>query len=250
MRPAFILMLLFVSLTAANRHRLPVASKGILELQFHHFVGQKALLADSTYLNHFNEPFTVTKFRYYVSNIVVSNAATGKRYRLPDTYFLVNEAEPASKSIRIAVPVAGYDKISFMLGVDSLRNTSGAQTGALDPLNDMFWTWNTGYVMAKLEGSSPISRLPHHLIEYHIGGYKKPHAVQQLIELKLPAKPVQVKSSGTARVNIHADLDKWFYGKHALKIADQPACTTPGALAVKYAENYAQLFFIHSIGQP
>ncbi|NML22633.1 hypothetical protein HHL16_17250 [Pseudoflavitalea sp. G-6-1-2] len=250
MRPALILLLLFVSLTAANRLHRPDAPKGFLELQFHHFIGKKILHSDSTYLNHFNEPFTVTKFRYYVSNIVVSNSATGKQYRLPDTYFLVNEAEPASKSIRVVVPAGGYDTISFLLGVDSLRNTSGAQTGALDPLNDMFWTWNTGYVMAKLEGSSPLSKLPHHLIEYHIGGYKKPHAVQQLIALKVPAKAVQVKSSGMAKVAIHADLDKWFYAKHPLKIADQPACTTPGALAVKYAENYAQLFFIHSIKQP
>ena len=40
------------------------------------------------------------------------------------------------------------------LGVDSLRNVTGVQTGALDPAMDMYWTWNTGYVMAKLEAAA------------------------------------------------------------------------------------------------
>jgi hypothetical protein len=34
--------------------------------------------------------------------------------------------------------------IKFLLGVDSLKNVSGIQTGALDPAKGMFWTWNTG----------------------------------------------------------------------------------------------------------
>jgi hypothetical protein len=50
--------------------------------------------------------------------------------------------------------------IRFLLGVDSARNVSGIQTGALDPARGMFWTWNSGYVMAKIEGSSPSAHVP------------------------------------------------------------------------------------------
>ena len=53
------------------------------------------------------------------------------------------------------MPAGNYNSLSFLLGVDSMHNVSGAQTGALDPANDMFWTWNSGYVMAKMEGASP-----------------------------------------------------------------------------------------------
>ena len=247
MRPAFILLLIVQLFTSATRRYQPAARPN-LQLQFHHFVGSEPLLPDNSYRNHFDEEFTVTKFRYYVSNIVVGNSVSGKKHKVVNGYFLINEAEPESKTISLTIPPGNYDTISFMLGVDSARNMSGAQTGALDPLHDMFWTWNTGYVMAKLEGSSPLSKLPHHLIEYHIGGYRHPHAVQQVVSL--PVKTIQVKSNNTLSVAIHADINQWFSGKHSLKIAEQAACTMPGALAVKYASNYAAMFSIPSTAKP
>ena len=64
-------------------------------------------------------------------------------------YHLVNQAIDSSLSFTISLAANKYDSVGFLLGVDSAGNTSGAQTGALDPLNDMFWTWNTGYVMEK-----------------------------------------------------------------------------------------------------
>jgi len=46
-----------------------------------------------------------------------------------------------------------FDEINFQLGVDSLTNESGARGGDLDPTKGMYWSWQSGYINFKLEGS-------------------------------------------------------------------------------------------------
>jgi hypothetical protein len=55
----------------------------------------------------------------------------------------------------INVPAGTYTGMYLTMGVDSARNVSGAQEGALDPANGMFWSWTSGYIMIKAEGLSP-----------------------------------------------------------------------------------------------
>jgi hypothetical protein len=222
-----------------------------IEIRFLHCIGKKILMKDSSYRNAFNEIFTVSKFRYYISNIRFSNSSNVQQQRDTDNCFLIDEADQRSKTISLQVPAGEYYSIQFLLGVDSIKNISGAQTGALDPLNDMFWTWNTGYVMAKLEGNAPVSKLPQRMIEYHIGGFRGKYSVLQPVHLSATAgKKIIVKNNKTVRIVIEADMMKWFSNKHTLKIADYPACTSPGALALRFAENYAGMFSIQSIQQP
>lgn len=244
-------VLLIITTTLFLASSRIIAQTGKIELRFHHCIGKKNLQADSMYRNAFNETFTVSKFRYYLSNIHFTRSTNVQQQRVTDNCFLINEADADSKIISLRIPPGEYHSIQFLLGVDSIKNTSGAQTGALDPLNDMFWTWNTGYVMAKLEGSSPLSKLPQRMIEYHIGGFRGQYAVLQQVHLLAPAgKKIIVKNNKTISVVIEADILKWFNGKHSLKIAYYPACTSPGALALRFAENYAGMFSIQSIQQP
>ena len=56
------------------------------------------------------------------------------------------------------------------LGVDSVLNYNGVHEGALDPINGMYWTWQTGYIHCKLEGNI-ICDSSRKSFEYHIGGY-------------------------------------------------------------------------------
>ena len=56
------------------------------------------------------------------------------------------------------------------LGVDSVLNYNGVHEGALDPINGMYWTWQTGYINCKLEGNI-ICDSSRKSFEYHIGGY-------------------------------------------------------------------------------
>jgi len=217
-----------------------------VRILFHHMVGDQQLEFETKYRNTLGEQFTVRKFRYYISNIEFSDTVSGKFYRAKDQYFLVNEAEPGSKIIALELPAGVYNKVSFLVGVDSLKNVSGAQSGALDPLNDMFWTWKSGYVMAKLEGQSPASTLPHRVFEYHIGGFGGVHNVLGRVALTLPVT-VNIPAQKMEDVQIAADVGKWFSGTYQLSIARYPACTSVGVLAKQFSENYLRMFAIQSV---
>ena len=86
------------------------------------------------------------------------------------------------------------DFISFNLGIDSTTNVSGAMEGDLDPMNNMYWTWQSGYINIKFEGSidDGVQR------EYHLGGYAYPNNALQKVSFKLN------KSEDTV-IHIHLD---------------------------------------------
>jgi hypothetical protein len=212
-----------------------------ISILFDHKIGTKHFSPDSSYTNDFGETFTVNRFKYYISHIQWKNQTTGKTYIVPDSYYLIDESEPVSKQIDLKIPQGTYTSVSFIVGVDSLKNVSGAQDGVLDPINGMFWTWQTGYIMAKLEGTSPVSKLPRKRFEFHIGGFKGAYNV--LHPVTIPLKdPVMVKAGKPDSLYISVDINKWFSGKHQLPLSANTAVMTPGKLAQQYAENYFTMF--------
>ena len=218
-----------------------------VEIRFSNFAGNKIISVDSTYTNSLGENYTIQRLKYYITNIELLNTKTGNRFAIAESYFLVDENDEPSKTISVSVPKENYDGISFLLGVDSLHNVSGAQTGALDPMNGMFWTWNTGYVSIKIEGRSPLSNLPQHLIEYHLGGFKGPDNVNQRIDLLFPGGNTDTKENKTTMIRVKTDVNSFFNSVHSLPIKNNPACTSPGRLARQYSENYARIFSIDKV---
>ncbi|RXK85567.1 MbnP family protein [Filimonas effusa] len=204
-------------------------------LQFRHRVGTAPLVKDSVYANSFAEPFSVHSFKYYISHIQALDAAGKKLEALSGKVFLVDQSDTASTRISLAALPAGTVSVRFLLGVDSTYNTAGVLTGTLDPLNGMFWTWNSGYIMAKLEGRSPASKAPGNYYTYHVGGYKPGQQTARWITL-----PVNNRQT----LYVAANVLKWFNGKHDIMIAAQPVCHAPGSLAVLLADNYAEMFSV------
>jgi hypothetical protein len=127
------------------------STTGILKIEFEHvFDTISFALNTKTFVTPNNDSVSFTKFKYYISNVKLLRA-DGTTYNENESYHLIDEETAASKTISINnVPFGSYTGISFMIGVDSTRNVSGSQTGALDPALGMFWTWNSGYIMAKL----------------------------------------------------------------------------------------------------
>ncbi len=224
-----------------------VEKTGLLKIRFVNTVkGTPVQLNSTTYTNPFLEQYTISKFKYYISNIAL--AFPDGIYRESESYHLVDEKDPASLSFGFMVNVNTYHSLLFMLGVDSIKNVSGAQTGALDPLNDMFWTWNTGYVMAKMEGNSPQSKVVNAKVEFHIGGFSGPNNVLKKLRLNFPAgMELDIREGKTSEIIIEADFDKWWQQPNDLKISDNPVCTTPGELAKKFADNYSKMFTIKNV---
>jgi len=219
--------------TKTNDEKVPQQQLSVI---FHHALGGNKLVLGDPCKNILGENIIIEKFKYYVSNFSVTDN-NGKLIKLPARYFLVDEADSLSKTITITIPDIAIKSIHFLLGVDSIRNVSGIQTGALDPLRGMFWTWNSGYIMAKLEGSSEASGAQGHYFTYHIGGFKNGMNATRMIELALPqnGKPLH-------EINIIAEINQWFKSKSELKIAETPICHSPGALAVRIADNYCTMF--------
>jgi hypothetical protein len=223
-----------------------VSASASAELHFHNMVGPVDLALNTTYANSFGEEFVVTKLKYYITNIQLLNTSTNTKANINESFFLVDEADPVSKTFNIQLPSGKYNAISFLIGVDSLHNVSGAQSGALDPAKDMFWTWNSGYIMAKLEGNSPVSTLPNQMIEYHIGGFKGTDNVVKRLTLSFPFQQ-QLEEKGRLTIDIAADINAWFKSIHDLTISTNPTCTSPGSLAKQYSDNYAMMFSISSV---
>jgi hypothetical protein len=208
-----------------------------LRVQFAFRCGDYLLQPGEVYHNAFGEPFRINRFNFYVSNITARNGATRTPASRPP--HLVRWEDSATW--HVTLPVAACTDISFTLGVDSLYNIKGVQTGDLDPYLGMFWTWNSGYVFAKLEGNSDSAATPSHIFSQHIGGYKAGEQAQRTI--RLPVAPGAVRNGS---LTILVDVQHWFNGRHPLSIARHPVCHVPGALALQYADNYATLFRVQN----
>ncbi len=232
---------LVISTSFSVNNEYPSANTGTLKIIFSNTANGKPItLRDSLYSNYFGEQYSISKLKYYISNVSIDNKNTRD-------YYLMNAASGDS-SLEIPLEPGNYNSVEFLLGVDSLRNCSGAQSGALDPMNDMFWTWNTGYVMFKMEGNSPASTFDLQRIEHHVGGYKGSNNVATKIKFNFnDAALLQIKANNTTEILIETNLDNYWHGNTDIKISELPVCTTIGELAKKIASNFKNLFSIKTI---
>ena len=243
-----LLPLYFLSFSKTDTHsKKTTANTGTVNITFINTVKGKPLeLNTGSYTNPFGEAYTVSKFKYYVSH--VSMAGAKGVVNEVENYYLVDESKPETLHFSLTIEAGNYNSLNFLLGVDSLHNVSGAQSGALDPLNDMFWTWNSGYVMAKIEGHSPQSKIVNNKLEFHIGGFMGKNNVLKNITLNFaPGKILNIQPRKTSRIIIETDIDTWWQQSNDIKIAEHAVCSTPGALAKKIADNYANMFSIKDI---
>jgi hypothetical protein len=216
---------------------------GVL-LKFSASNGEDSIIASQEYATPFSETFSVNRFRFYIHDISLVHSTSTP---VNTSHFLLDLVPATTNSASMSFHAGQYSGIRFTIGVDSARNFSGAQTGVLDPANGMFWTWNSGYIMVKLEGNSAFAATLDNKFEYHIGGYSAEESVIRTIELPFPSGPAEFVENGSNTINIKADLQKWFQGNFELRIAENPVISTPGELALKLADNYQHMFSVISV---
>lgn len=212
-----------------------------LKLSFRPIAFGEAIDTSIFYTNASGEPFKVNKFKFYISQIELANK-NGKITKEDTSYHLIDLFDTASHIFTINVERGSYDSIRFIIGVDSTHNVSGAQTGALDPTNGMFWTWNTGYIFAKLEGVSPVSTAPNQKITYHIGGFKSGENAIRNVSL-----PGTIEIETTSIIELSTDIAYWFDGIESIRITNSPSIMKPGPIAITFANNYARMFRLDKI---
>jgi hypothetical protein len=229
------------------------AIKAPLTIQFDNIAGGSNLqLQTGTYTNASNEQFQVSMLKYFISNISLTTVG-GIKYTVPQdsSYFIIDESDPSSLTPNIMIPEGEYSSIAFVLGVDSLRNTKdiSQRTGVLDPAGKaagMYWSWNSGYIFFKMEGTSSASTQVDNKFQYHIGlfgGYATP-TLNNLknISIDLQARgTAKVKSGHASNLHLFTDILKVFNGATNISIATN-AVVMGSPFSANVANNYAGMF--------
>lgn len=226
-----IILIVVILFAFVRSHAAP-----LFTIRFNFRFGTQAFMDGQTFTTIEGEKLTINRFQFYVSGI---NAITsiGDTIQLSTEYFLINVADSSSNIIRLKRPKSSIQKIIFTIGVDSVSNVSGIQTGSLDPSLGMFWTWRSGYIMAKMEGVSEQANTAGKRFTHDVGGFQYPYNTVRQIVLN-----ILEQANLLTGITVDTDMQKWFNGKHSIKIANNPVCHTPGKLAMQLADNYATLF--------
>ena len=237
-----------------------------LSVEFDNIVGDRTLTFNNTgspYKNAASEAFTVSRLQYFISNIKVSTA-DGKTYTVKQdsSYFLIKGDDKATRFAKVKVPEGDYSKLTFTLGVDSLRSTMpiDKRTGVLDPAaggghdgGGMYWGWNSGYIFFKLEGNSSVvsddasgDPTGKKQMKYHIGffgGYSAPTLNNiKVITIDLTAAGIaKVRKDRQSNIHLFVDVMKVFNGKNSFKIAEHPNVMFDDFTA-KIASNFMEMF--------
>ena len=225
---------------------LPTA--GALKINFEAMVGDSALVfSTQTYTNQAGNTFNVTLYKYYISNVKITKMDNSV-WSESNSYHLIDHSDDASTLVTIPnVPFGNYKAIEFTIGVDSARNNSGAQTGALDPSNGMFWSWSSGYIMAKFEGTSPQSTAAGNNLKFHIGGFSGVNNSIRTIAPSFNGDTAKVTTAVIPEIHMSSNLLEWFQTPTAIDFSVTNTIHMPGATAKTVADNYADMFTIEHI---
>lgn len=235
-------------LSACKKDSDSAPTLGTVSFELANMVGAKPLALDGTaYATASGETFTVSTFKYYLSNIRFTKA-DGSTYAAPGEYHLVDAAKPASTSFTINnVPSGDYTGVSFVVGVDS-TTTKGdplALLGDLNPANNMYWAWSSGHIFLKLEGTATSGSKPNP-ITCHVGGYRAPFSAIVTASPSLNGNTLPVRADHTARVQFSADVLKIFDGSTAsshIALGTFTEIMMPSARSAQIAQNYAAGMF-------
>ena len=112
------------------------------------------LTKNTWYVTHSKDSIQISKLKFYTTNFIFtkkkSHVKTTKKQHLVDVFKKESLVITLSNTI-----YSDIDVLKFNIGVDETLNTSGANSGDLDPINGMFWSWQSGYINFKIEGKSP-----------------------------------------------------------------------------------------------
>lgn len=225
---------------SADRDAMPVP----VSIQVEHTVRGAPLVLGREFEGPGPAPLRVTRLSYYVGQFRLQRddgqwfTSASTAADAPGDYQLVDASKTASQSFEaLRVPPGRYKTLEFLLGVDATRNSSGAQTGALDPAGGMFWTWKSGYIFFALEGESSASGADDHALTFHIGGDA---GLARTLVLPLAAGGLVVEAGKTPVLRLHADVARFFEGL--------PLATTHTVMSPKgadgLADRYAGLFSV------
>jgi hypothetical protein len=209
---------------------------------------QPLVLNSSVATTSTGEMFTVSTFEYYLSNIKFTKS-NGTTYAAPDTYFLVDQATAKSMNFTVPnVPAGDYTGVSFIVGVDAQKTgltdpiTFTGKFDALNPAYNMYWTWNSGHIFLKMEGTL-TSTSPTKPMTCHIGGYTGATSAIVTAAPSFGSNKLAVRADKTPTIALQANVAKLFDGPNPVTLSTFMGAHMPSAQSVQIAQNYAAGMF-------
>jgi len=168
---------LFFLLCLCSEKAFEQSLSGSYRIHFAVYDGSQKIIPDPEhYLQNDTSKIALKQMKFYVSDIQLRDI-NGKEYHEPQSYHLIELGH--QDNITVSIPSDFNPSLcTFHLGIDSLINVSGIMTGDLDPMNGMYWTWQSGYINIKLEGVINGNKEQADF-EYHLGGYAGSHLAMQ-----------------------------------------------------------------------
>lgn len=239
-----------------------LVGNGDVTIEFDNRAGDESLDFNQPYTNAAGEELTFSKFQYYVSNFILIKA-DGSEHIVPkdSCYFLVSQSDASSRSITLKnIPAGEYSRVKFMIGVDSLKNTAdiSERTGVLDPAGaaaDMYWSWNSGYIHLKIEGTSPAapydSMMGGSMFMYHVGGFGGYSSATanntRTFDLTVPNnEAAEISKDHTPAIHLKVDILEAFKSPSNLSVATMPVVHMPMSGAA-IANNYSDMIVIDHV---
>lgn len=224
------LLSFFLSL-GASQTNLPTV------LHFEHTANGKKLERNTMFPLNDKSNIIIRQWKYYVSNFEFMTE-NGASVMVPGI-FLIDAF--GNDSIQLALPKGKYSGLKYAVGIDSSIHLSGANDGALDPLNGMYWAWNTGYIHFKLEGEKQHSDSNNQRFQYHIGGFSGTNKTMQIIEIPF-YKKIKFDDENIALPIVEVDVVR-FLNSDAVKTTN-PLIMKEGKDAVGISKIFSMLYFI------
>jgi hypothetical protein len=214
----YYLALIFI----AHLIKAPLLSQTNSSVRFIPCFGASKLSTDSTYRLNITDSIQVTTFKFYISNVELLNKNKSV-WKDPFPFHLMDAFEARTLSVIIPTDIP-YTKLKFNLGIDSTTNVSGAMGGDLDPTKGMYWTWQSGYINFKLEGTSNRCKTRHNEFQFHLGGYQFPHNNVQTIFIDADLHQ---------SIEVGIDIQKLM---QQINLAQQHHIMSPGQEAMDFSE--------------
>ncbi|MNK28849.1 hypothetical protein D3C87_472340 [compost metagenome] len=201
--------------------------------------------------------FNFTKFRYWVSNVALVNSK-GEAYKVPNSYFLVEETSavpvqegtftyPATKREDVVlpnIPLGDYKTIKFSIGVDRKYNDNlSLQTAELSQLNGMTnvsWMWMTSYIFSSVGGKVTENGTSKTLlVETGL------NANYKTVTVDLP-QAVKISSAKETKIVLNADVEKAIDGVDVVTnpVVGASKATIMAAVATNYS---TKVFSVKSV---
>ncbi|GAC1372239.1 MAG: hypothetical protein NVS3B25_20750 [Hymenobacter sp.] len=198
-------------------------------------------LNTQTYAKADGQTFTVSKFKFLLSNVKLTKA-DGTSYAVPGGYYLVDAADDKTFHFVIdQVPVGDYTGLSFVVGVDPAHNNGTFQSGGLNHSNDLYWEWSSEYVFLKMAGTSPQAPSGRSLT-FDIGGANAARTV-------LPAfgaNVLPVKDGHVPEIHLYVNVRALFESAtpaNRINFATTYSVESGSPWAPVVADNYAAAMF-------